>query len=207
MNIGIVPVSAKPYHVGHHALVTRASDENDKVFLFVSTSDRKRKGEVPILGADMEKVWQEEIEKILPGNVTVTYGGSPVQRVYSVLEDAEQEIIDSGTIDDIYTVYSDPVDTQNNYSLANREKYFPTAYKNGNVVFAAEANPASFTRGEGTPDVSGTAVRKTLQACDFDAFSDTLPPGVDKEKIFNLLCPAMKEGSLVRQYIKYMIKG
>ena len=76
MNIGIVPVSAKPYHVGHHALVTRASDENDKVFLFVSTSDRKRKGEVPILGADMEKVWQEEIEKILPGNVTVTYGGS-----------------------------------------------------------------------------------------------------------------------------------
>ena len=137
----------------------------------------------------------------------VTYGGSPVQKVYGVLEDAEQETINSGPIDDIYTVYSDPEDTRRNYSMAYREKYFPMTYKNGNVIFAAEENPASFTRGAGTPDVSGTAVRKTLQACDFDAFSATLPPGVDKEKIFNLLCPAMKEGSLVRQYIKYMIRG
>ena len=207
MRIGLVPVSAKPYHIGHHALVTRAAEENDQVLLFVSTSDRKRKGEVPILGADMEKIWKEEIEKVLPGNVMIAYGGSPVQKVYGVLEGAEAEIADKGSIDDIYTVYSDPSDTKINYSMPYREKYFPQTWSLGNVVFAAEEDPGSFTRGEGTPNVSGTSVRRSLQSCDFSAFSAALPDGVDKEKIFNTLCPGVKEGSLIRQYIKHMIKG
>ncbi len=63
MRIGLVPVSAKPYHIGHHALVTRAAEENDQVLLFVSTSDRKRKGEVPILGADMERSGKKRSRK------------------------------------------------------------------------------------------------------------------------------------------------
>ena len=207
MKIGLVPVSAKPYHIGHHALVTRAAGENDQVLLFVSTSDRKRKGELPILGSDMERVWHEEIEKILPGNVMVAYGGSPVQKVYGVLEGAEEEILAKGAIDDIYTIYSDPSDTQINYSDKQRAKYFPMAYAAGNVIFAAEKDPASFTRGEGTPDVSGTAVRQSLQACDFDAFSESLPAGVDKEKIFNILCPYRKDEALMRAYIKCMLRG
>ena len=36
MKIGLVPVSAKPYHAGHHALVELAASQNDKVLLFVS---------------------------------------------------------------------------------------------------------------------------------------------------------------------------
>ena len=88
MNIGLFPLAAKPYHAGHHAMVEAAASENDKVILFVSTSDRKRKGEFPILGADMTRVWKEEIEKILPGNVEVRYGGSPVRNVYAELEAA-----------------------------------------------------------------------------------------------------------------------
>jgi len=207
MKIGVVPISAKPYHIGHHALVTKAANANDQVLLFVSTSDRKRKGEVPILGSDMARIWSEEIEKILPSNVMIAYGGSPVQKVYNVLEGAEEEILKSGDIDDIYTIYSDPTDTQVNYPDRNRKKYFPTAYASGNVVFAAEEDPAAFTRGEGTPNISGTAVRQSLQACDFNAFSASLPPGVDKEKIFDILCPSTKNEALVREYIKHMIRG
>ena len=66
MKIGLIPMAAKPYHAGHHALVTAAAGENDEVILYISLSDRKRKGEVPIYGADMQTVWKEEIEKILP---------------------------------------------------------------------------------------------------------------------------------------------
>ena len=73
MKIGLVPMAAKPYHAGHHWLVEQAAGENDKVILFVSVSDRKRKGELPILGADMVKVWQEELEPIMPSNVEVKY--------------------------------------------------------------------------------------------------------------------------------------
>ena len=208
MRIGIVPMAAKPYHIGHHSLVTSAANENDQVLLFVSTSDRKRKGEVPILGSDMSKIWEEEIEKILPSNVMVGYGGSPVQKVYGVLEGAEEAILDNGQLNDTYTIYSDPEDTALNYPPRNREKYFPNAYASGNIIFAAEENPGSFTRGAGTPDVSGTAVRAALGSCDFKTFSSALPAGMDKEKIYNILCPsAGTNESLVRQYVNCILKG
>ena len=82
MNIGLVPMAAKPYHAGHHWLVEKAASENDHVILFVSVSDRKRKGEKPILGQDMVRVWQEELESIMPGNVEIRYGGPPVPKVH-----------------------------------------------------------------------------------------------------------------------------
>ena len=80
MNIGLVPMSAKPYHIGHHKLIQIAADQNDKVFVFVSFSGRGVKsikdpsdprtikggarkieapkaGEVPVFGADMRHIW------------------------------------------------------------------------------------------------------------------------------------------------------
>ena len=107
MKIGLVPVSAKPYHAGHHALVEMAASENDLVKLFVSTSDRQRKGEFPILGDDMVRVWKEELEGIMPGNVEIEYGGSPVRKVYDALGEADKDPANEDTI----VVYSDPVDT------------------------------------------------------------------------------------------------
>ena len=100
MYIGLVPMAAKPYHAGHHWLVEKAAGENDHVILFVSTSDRKRKGEKPILGRDMVRVWQEELEPVMPANVEIRYGGSPVQNVY-------KEIQEAGEIgsEDTYFVY------------------------------------------------------------------------------------------------------
>ena len=64
MKIGLVPMSAKPYHRGHHYLVTTAANENDKVLLFVSTSDRIKKDQTPIYGEDMENIWKN-LENVL----------------------------------------------------------------------------------------------------------------------------------------------
>ena len=208
MKIGLVPMAAKPYHAGHHALVTAAAGENDEVILYVSLSDRKRKGEVPIYGSDMQTIWKEEIEKVLPGNVTPIYGGVPVRSVYEVLQDAEEKLVQNGEFEHVYTVYSDPVDTARNFGETQRQKYFPNAWRQGHVLFAAEENPAAFTRGEGTPNVSGTALRQSLEACDLEAFRSGMPKGVDSEKIFNTLCPAMKANeNVLRQYVNAIISG
>ena len=183
MKIGLFPLAAKPYHAGHHAMVEKAAAENDKVILFVSTSDRKRKGEFPILGDDMSRVWKEEIEKILPGHVEVRYGGSPVRNVYAELETAN-----NGNSPDTYVVYSDPTDTERNYPEKYRQKNFPELYAKGQVLFAAEENPAAYTRGEGTPDVSGTKMRAAMQQCDFQAFKDGMPADLNAESAYKILC-------------------
>lgn len=183
MKIGLFPLAAKPYHAGHHAMVEAAASENDRVILFVSTSDRKRKGEFPILGSDMSRVWKEEIEKILPGNVEVRYGGSPVRNVY-----AELEAANNGNSQDTYTVYSDPIDTANNYPEKYRQKNFADLYAKGQVLFAAEENPKAYTRGEGTPNVSGTKMRSAMQQCDFEAFKDGMPAELNAESAYKILC-------------------
>ena len=207
MRIGLVPISAKPYHVGHHALVTKAAQENDEVLLYVSIKTRARKGELPIKGSDMQQIWREHIEDILPGNVTPVYGGSPVRQVYNVLQDANEKAAD-GTLEHVYTVYSDPADTAQNFSDANRQKYFPDVYDAGNVQFSAEVDPAGMTRGAGTPDVSGTAVREFIKCGDFESFAASMPAELDSEAVYNTLCPvAPKSESYLRDYIFEIIKG
>jgi len=205
MKIGLVPMAAKPYHAGHHWLVEKAASENDKVLLYISLSDRKRKGEHPILGSAMQQVWEEELENILPSNVITTYGGSPVGHVIDVLVDAEEKALD-GSLEHRYTVYSDAEDTSQNYTEQVRNKYFPTALDMGMIRFAAESDPAGYTRGSGSPDVSGTAMRQALQSCDLDEFKKGLPPGVDAQKIYDVLCGGMNE-KLLRTYVQSILAG
>lgn len=200
MKIGLIPVSAKPYHAGHHALVEIAAGENDSVVLFVSTSDRTRKGELPIYGSDMLNIWKNHIEKILPGNVEVQYGGSPVRKVYEALSDAEK----AGS-EDTFTVYSDPTDTAQNYPEASRMKNFAELYDAGQVLFAAEENPGMFTRGQGTPDVSGTKMRAAIESGDIETFAAGMPAGLDHRAVFNILSSAKNE-SLIREYLRYALK-
>jgi hypothetical protein len=181
--IGLIPVSGKPYHAGHHYLVERAAAENDEVILFVSTSDRLRKGQFPIYGADMQRVWQEELESIMPANVSVVYGGSPVQKVYEEIGAACK--IEGVT--ETYVVYSDPTDTAQNYPEENRDKYMQPLCDKGQVIFAAEENPQAFTRGSGSPNVSGTKLRAALDENKFEEFAAAMPPGVNAQNIWNIL--------------------
>jgi len=206
MKIGLVPMSAKPYHKGHHYLVAAAAAQNDKVMLFVSTSDRCRKGEVPIYGSDMKDIWCNRIENILPGNVEPLYGGSPVRKVYETLISEEERLVAGDQVENIYTVYSDAEDTALNYTvgrskkpgaIAPAEKYFPNLYRQGYVSFAAETNPEMFTRGDGAPDVSGTAMRNRLtDPNEKEKFISDLPEDLqssDKEAIYTQLTSRIDE--------------
>jgi phosphopantetheine adenylyltransferase len=181
--VGLIPVSGKPYHAGHHYLVEQAAADNDEVVLFVSTSDRKRKGEMSILGVDMLQVWEQELEKIMPTNVRVEYGGSPVRKVYDTIGKA----CEAGDAEETYVIYSDPTDTMQNYPQVNRDKYMQPMCRMGQVVFAAEEDPTRFERGEGSPDVSGTKMRAAMAAGDFETFAAGMPAGVNSRNVWSIL--------------------
>jgi hypothetical protein len=198
--IGLIPVSGKPYHIGHHSLVTTAASENDQVILFVSTSDRKRQDEFPIFGKDMKRIWKEELEGIMPSNVRIEYGGSPVRKVYQAIEEAS-----NSNDEKLYTIYSDPEDTAQNYPQDARDRYMQPAYDLGKVVFAAEENPGRFTRGEGTPDVSGGKLRHYLQSNNFERFASYMPSGVDAQSVFDILRSHLSE-NIVRDFVFAVLK-
>jgi len=201
MKIGLVPISAKPYHAGHHALVELASTQNDRVLLFVSTSDRNRKGEFPISGKDMQKIWTEHLESIMPSNSQIVYGGSPVRKVYEEIGKACEE----GS-EDIFTVYSDPEDTSINYPQSYREKYMQPLCDLGQVIFAGESNPDSVTRGVGTPSISGTQVRTYLESGDLSSFTAAMPAGVNASDVFSILTNKSQNESLLKNYVSAILK-
>ena len=202
MNIGLVPISAKPYHKGHHYLIAEASKNNDVVLVFVSTSDRLREGEFPIYGDDMKKVWFEEIESIVPDNVRIDYGGSPVRKVYETISGACQDLDDN-----VYTIYSDCEDTKVNYPLPYREKYMQPLFGLNQIKFASEENPDSFSRGVGAPDISATEIRSYLDSGDFEKFADLIPDGINKMNVYEILTKAKKrEDSDLRNFVKMALK-
>ena len=116
MNIGLIPMSAKPYHLGHHLLVQFAAlgvigdeinrvegPQNDVVYVFVSFSGRgtktSRKGEVPIqgetpvYGSDMRYIWSSLLipNLRLPNNVEILtpddgIPASPIRCVFDILD-------------------------------------------------------------------------------------------------------------------------
>tara|TARA_B100000963_G_scaffold105650_1_gene91700 strand:+ start:524 stop:1189 length:666 start_codon:yes stop_codon:yes gene_type:complete len=188
--IGLVPMSAKPFHEGHMSLIRKASDECNRVIVYVSISDRKRKGEITIFGEDMKYIWENILERSIKDeypNVSFEYGGSPVGNVYKKLEKAN----DIQT-EDVYRVYSDVKDTAKNYAAKYRELHFGDLYSRGQVIFPAEESPELFTRGKGSADISGKIMRSYLSNASEDKFLflDSLPNEIkpdDKEEIFNIL--------------------
>ena len=173
-DIGLVPVSAKPFHEGHMSLIRKASDECKKVIVYVSTSDRKRKGEITIFGEDMLTIWENILSKYLPSNVSCVYGGSPVGNVYKKLEEAA--LINDDTTYAIYTGEEDA----GRYS----SKYYTEIIDR---VFLR-----TLARGEDTIPISGTIMRSYLSnGSEYKfMFLDGLPREItdsDKEEIFNIL--------------------
>ena len=222
MRVGIVAGSFKPYHAGHHAMVEKAAKENDKVELFVSLSSRgvrkikdpsdtrtlkqgARKIEVPkagehaIYGADMKKVWQEHLSKVLPGNVTLHLleaGNQPIRKAYELLQNASEQ-----NSEDHFTVYSDPVDIENNYSEAQLMKYLDQDF------VLEKMDKVALDRNETVP-VSGTDMRRHLADGNDEAFKDMLPfqlSDASKQAIFDVLSGKALQESLLRAFIRTAI--
>jgi hypothetical protein len=161
-------MAAKPYHAGHDGLVRIAAQENDKVVVFVSDSNRDS-----ISGAGMVQAWKELIEPVLPGNVEVVYGGgTPVAQVYKTIGDADQ----AGS-KDTFSVYSDAEDIK---KYATLQKYAPNLMANGQV------NLRGVNRGD-TVEVSGTMMRTWLDNGDRENFKKNAPKGVNGDRYWDIL--------------------
>lgn len=172
MTVGLIAMSAKPFHAGHYGLIERAALENDYVIVYVSTSDRKRKGELTIKGDVMHNIWTSYLTDIMPDNVELNYGGSPIGKVYEQLGH-ENERFQAGDHDiATYTVYSDPEDLNKNYPERNRAKYLGDIYEAGLVDF----QPVQRTS---TVDVSGTKMRQMIASGDKVGFMSHLPDPLD----------------------------
>ena len=190
VKIGLLGMSAKPYHVGHDTLVRMAASENDLVLLFISTSDRARSGELRVSGDTMQTIWWDYIEPTLPQNVTPDYGGVPVAKVYAELEKAEAE----GSTD-TYVIYSDEEDILK-YTDEALNKSAPNLFAKGQI------KRRGVSRTE-TVDVSGTEMRDLLDDSDLVGFVSLLPPNIKKhgKEIFDLLLDDIVGESLLRKYI------
>jgi hypothetical protein len=171
---GLIAMSAKPYHKGHHAAVVKASKECDEVRLFVSLSDRTRLGEVPIFGADMSIIWQTQLEGIMPSNVIVEYVKVPVASAYDFAGQLEK----SGE-DVVVVFYADQEDLDKNFPEAKMTRYFPRLASEGLV----ERSPTARL-------FSGTKMRQFLATDNAKGFKSMLPDGIDKEAVWELLSAA-----------------
>lgn len=174
-SIGLVPMSAKPFHKGHMFLIQAASQRCNRVIVYVSISDRSRKGEITIYGEDMQFIWERIITKYLPDNVECVYGGSPVGNVYEFLGNISAQDIPSEETYAIYTGQDDLKRYQDKYYANVKDKVWIK----------------SFERGDDSPNISGTLMRSYLSNASQDKFLflDGLPSmeDEDQEEIFNIL--------------------
>ena len=194
MDIGLIAMSGKPVTFGHWAMITSASKENDKVIVFVSTSDRTRKGEISILGSDMKLIWDKHLSRILPKNVTVEFGGIPVRKVYETIGTAETD----GS-EDVFSVYADKTDISN---YANLQKYAPNLMKNNQIQFRSSEREIA-----GGESISGTRMRNWLALGKKKNFIEYLPKELSddsKNDIWMILSKKMNE-SLMRTFIKQIL--
>jgi hypothetical protein len=171
--VALVPGAFKPYHIGHDSLIRIAADENDTVHVYASTNDRGN-----VSGKAMYIVWKTLIEPTLPGNVTVTYGGSPVGNVIKELGEANERMST-----DTFTIYSDPIDLKNNF--ASIGKYAVGLVSNGQLYLKA------IDRSE-TIDVSGSEMRKYLTNGDKASFVERIPESIGGEIVWNILRSSIK---------------
>jgi len=184
--IGLIAMSAKPYHGGHDGLIRLASEECDAVHLYVSIADRARSGEVPILGKDMATLWNDIIEPSMPTNVVVTYGGSPVGNVWKQLGKANE----TGSQDEFY-VYGDPTDLAQNFTKELLTKYSGNLFAVGRIKLRAVERSS-------TVDVSGTQMRQYLEKGDKAAFVKNLPTTLDVDKVWDILHATAKDPPKVK---------
>lgn len=183
MSVGLVPMSGKPVHQAHWTLIEMAARENDHVILYVSTSDRKRRGQTPILGSDMQEVWRRYLEPALPDNVDVVYGGSPVANVYKQVGEESRRMREGD--DDVarYVVYAGEDDMPKNFPQRNFEKYAPELIE----VDLLDRRSKPVDRAS---DVTGTKMRSHIAQGEREQFEAMLPAplsGEDRGAIWALL--------------------
>jgi len=195
MKIALIPMAAKPYHAGHDGLVRLAANECDVVKVFVSTGDRKRPGEIPILGKDMLKIWTTYLEPSLPNNVEVQYVSVPVSAIYKELEEAEA----NGSLD-TFIIYSDVEDILK-YKDSSLQKSAREIYNDNRI------ERRGVERSE-TVDISGTEMRQLLQTGNIKKFVSLLPTAVRQHgrQIYDILKADKIKENLIREFVEFYVR-
>jgi cytidyltransferase-like protein len=182
MKIGLIPMSAKPYHAGHHFLVELARRECDGVYVFVSSSSRQRAAdEAEIQGEAMRRVWDECILPVLPcydfvENTKVHFVDNPITAVYRFLG-----VIGSDSSSDVsVNIYGDATDVPQSFPRKMLEKH------HNNLLSTGRLTLRGLDRGS-TVDISGTRLRRALYAGDKATFLVGMPKGVDGERVWQIL--------------------
>lgn len=177
MLIGLYPIAAKPYHLGHHMMALKASKECDKVIMIVSLLDREN-----VMGSDMAMIWKDHILKILPKNVsTVFLESSPVKHVFQILKLKEE----SPFTEYSFSIYSDNDDILKNYSDDALRSVCPNLLKSNGV------NRIGVSRNE-TIQISGSKMREFILEGDFKSFNENMPKELDNRAIFEILATLHK---------------
>lgn len=182
--LGLIPMSAKPFHAGHYHLVKKAVTECSSVKLFIGTGNRNKGVGKSISGEKMLYLWRIYFERYMPekNNIEFIYEGVPVRNVYEELDKLKKENVDLKV-----AIYSGNEIEKNGKSLIwNRyNKIINDPYWNKKIDFI------SVERGkEGSPDISGTQMRNYLSKYCKDQFFSGLPDYLCEEQklnIFNLL--------------------
>ena len=206
MNIGLVPMSAKPYHIGHHKLIQIAAKQNDKVFVFVSFSGRgvrsikdpsdprtikggarkievPKEGEVPVFGADMRHIWLNVLKDELdfPESVKIVFPefGSSLVPVRCVHETCASLIDAHSTFEAFGNQFSAKDTIINIYSDVDD---ISTNYSNTTMekyygdAWHRVINLVGIRR-EDTVNISGSEMRALLKdASRLEEFKSLLPP-------------------------------
>jgi hypothetical protein len=188
--IALVAMSAKPFHAGHDGLIRLASAECHSVFLYVSTSDRARKGEAPVLGRDMEHLWREVIARTLPRNVCISYGGSPIGKLWQDLG-----AMDNDVTRDVFVVYGDPGDLAEAFPENRLQRYCGNLLTQARVILRAVERSS-------TVNVSGTQMRQWLGEGDKASFIANLPTTIDRERTWDVLRATAADPPKVRTTAK-----
>ena len=212
MNVALIPMSAKPYHLGHHKLIQLAERSHDAVLVFVSYSGRgtrkikdptdnrtikqgarkievPKAGEIPIFGEDMQYIWEnilfDELE--FSRNVmffTVASGAhpSPIRNIHEVCEAMLQE----GVVDVPFLDQSVDVEdmTVSIYSDLNdiRDNYDMTNMTQMYGGLMSRQISLVGVSRSDTVDISGTKMRELLRTGQLQEFKAFLPPVTKKSK-------------------------
>jgi cytidyltransferase-like protein len=177
MKLGFIAGGFKPFTKGHYFLVEQASKKCDVVYLFVSTGDRMRKGEMPLLWSSMEKVWKRYLLPSMPKNVTVEFVSNPTTAIFEQIEK------DKDSAEMVY-IFGDAVDAPKTFSQKTLAKYFPELVEANRIQVQAFDRTANV-------NISGTKMREFLATGNRKSFIENLPAPVQKdgEQIFNILIP------------------
>ncbi len=182
--LGLIPMSAKPFHSGHYYLVKKAVTECSSVKLFIGTGNRNKGTGKSITGEKMMHLWKNFYQPYMPNknNIEFVYEGVPVRNVYE-----ELDRIKSNEEKTSVAIYSGNEIEKNGKTLIwNRyNKLINDSYWANTLTFV------SVERGiDHTTKISGTDMRMYLYNSNEKDFFKYLPEYLNyeqKESIYRFL--------------------